>query len=46
MNKQTKLLDTDNRMVVIRGEEEWGEENEEGKGGQICGDGRKHDSGW
>lgn len=43
-NKQeNKLVDADSRMVVTRREEEWGQD-EEGKGGQTQGDGRRLDS--
>lgn len=37
MNKQNKLIDIDNRMVVTIGEEEW-KEDKESKGGQEYGD--------
>ena len=39
-NKTKKLIDTDNSMVVTRGVVGGGVD-EEGKGGQICGDGRR-----
>ena len=40
MNKQNKnkLIDTENRLVVTRGEQVWGE-GEMGNGGQLYGDG-------
>lgn len=52
MNKQTykqkkkhKLIDTDNRMVVIGGEEELGKD-EESKGNQVHGDRRRLNFRW
>ena len=44
-HSKNKLIDTDNNMVVTRREGESGED-EEGKGGQICGDGGTPDSRW
>ena len=35
---KNKHIDTENRLVVTRGEKGWGE-GKTGKGGQLCGDG-------
>lgn len=43
-NRTNKLIDTDNSVVVIRGERRW-REDKEGKGHQLNGDGRKSDFG-
>lgn len=39
-----KLIDSDNSMMVVRGDECKG--GDEGKGGQIYDDGRRLDFGW
>ena len=44
-NKQHKLRDTRNSVVVSRGEGRDGGD-EEGQGGQICHNGGRLDSGW
>lgn len=44
-NKQiTKLIDTDNRTMVTRGQGSW--EDTESKGDQMHGDGRRLGLGW
>lgn len=45
MNKQNKLTDTANSIVVTRGKEGWWEV-EKGKRGQIYGDGGRLEFGW
>ena len=44
VKKQKNLIDTDNSMVITRGEGEWGQV-EEGKG-EINGDRRRLDCEW
>lgn len=44
-NKANQLIDIDKGMVVNRGDGGWGED-EHGKGGQICGDGKRLGFGW
>ena len=44
-NIQSKLIDTENSMVVTKKEWGWGE-HEEGKGDQIYGDRRRLEHGW
>ena len=44
VKKQKNLIDTDNSMVITRGEGEWGQV-EEGKG-SVDGDGRRLNFRW